>query len=129
MSDVSKPSRTCVVREKQDASLAAAMKAIGHPARLRIIRQLAERDRCCAGDFCDCIDLAQSTVSQHLEMLRRSGIVSRRQEGTRSIYVLDRALLAGLAGEMVSLAGLPDPLLTGTERNGAAVPQQHKARP
>jgi ArsR family transcriptional regulator len=94
--------------ETQD-SLADGLKALGHPARLEIVRQLVMRDRCCGGDFCECLSLAQSTISQHLELLKQTGIVERQQQGTRSIYTLNRPRLAMLSRALKELASLePD---------------------
>ena len=80
------------------------LKALGHPVRLEIVRQLAARDRCCAGDFCSCLPLAQSTISQHLEMLLAAGIVNRRPEGTKSIFTLNRTRLNELVSALQQLA-------------------------
>jgi nucleoid-associated protein YgaU len=64
-----KPIRRNATRVADGASdqLAIQLKALGHPARSRSMRQLRDRDRCCCGDFCATLPLAQSTVSQHLE--------------------------------------------------------------
>ena len=86
------------------------LKALGHPVRLEIVRQLAARDRCCAGDFCSCLPLAQSTISQHLEMLLAAGIVNRRPEGTKSIFTLNAGRIAALADELSRLSACcPNP--------------------
>lgn len=87
-----------------DEEVANAFKAVGHPSRLAMLHQLAERERCCGADFCNCLDLAQSTISQHLEMLREVGLVDRRPLGTRSIYTLNRARLAELAEILGTMA-------------------------
>ena len=94
-----------------DGEVANALKALGHPARLEIIRHLVLRDRCCGGDFCDCLPLAQSTISQHLELLRQAGIVNWQQQGTRSIYSLNRARLTWLAEKLQAIAGVQHPAL------------------
>jgi len=87
-----------------ESSLAHALKALGHPVRLEMIRQLVMRDRCCGGDFCDCLPLAQSTISQHLELLKQAGIVDWQQQGTRSIYTLNKERLAHLSQALNDLA-------------------------
>lgn len=83
--------------------LAEALKALGHPVRLEIVRQLAIRDRCCGVDFCACLPLSQSTISQHLDMLKRAGVVNREQKGTRSVFTLNRGRLAELAGGILAI--------------------------
>ena len=95
---------SCTLAE-QASILAARLKALSHPARVEIVRQLAMRENCCGGDFCACLPLAQSTISQHLEMLRKAGIVEWRQQGTRSLYTLNRSALDELARQVRDLAG------------------------
>jgi ArsR family transcriptional regulator, arsenate/arsenite/antimonite-responsive transcriptional repressor len=84
--------------------LAVQLKALAHPARLQIIRQLRERECCCCGDFCAALDLAQSTVSQHLELLRNAGLVEYQPEGTRSRYRLNREMFQALASALGAVA-------------------------
>jgi len=85
-------------------SQALQLKALGHPVRLEMIRQLQGRDRCCCRDFCDVLPLAQSTISQHLELLRRAGLVDYEADGVRSRYSLNRTALIALAAAMSALA-------------------------
>ena len=77
-----------------DASAADRLKALGHPVRLAIIRALACRTPCSCGDFCDSLPLAQSTISQHLKILKDAGLIRLTREGTRSCYSLDALALA-----------------------------------
>ncbi len=86
--------------------LALALKALGHPVRLAMVRQLAERNRCCCADFCACLPLAQSTVSQHLDLLRQAGIVDYSPDGNKSRYSLNAAALASLGSELRNLAAI-----------------------
>ena len=53
-----------------DEELARLAQALGHPARVRILRFLLEQRECFAGAIVDHLPLAQSTVSQHLKVLR-----------------------------------------------------------
>jgi len=84
--------------------LADALKALGHPSRIEIIRQLAIRDRCCSGDICNCLPLAQSTISQHIDLLKSVGLVDWQQQGNRSMYTLNREKLSELATRISALA-------------------------
>ena len=68
-------------------------KALGHPARVRIVEYLNEVDQCICGEIVDILPLAQSTVSQHLKILKESGLVKGEIEGPRTCYCLDRAVL------------------------------------
>ena len=68
-----------------DDDLANAMRALGHPVRLSILRILADRAQdCCCTDVTECLPLAQSTVSQHLKVLLDAGLVERNARGTRN---------------------------------------------
>jgi ArsR family transcriptional regulator len=86
-----------------DDELALLAKAIGHPARIRILRLLVGRDACVCGDIVDELPLAQSTVSQHLKVLKDAGLVRGEVSGPRVCYCIEpavlrrlRALVAGL---------------------------------
>lgn len=81
--------------------LAERLKALGHPARLEIIAKLRDLETPCCGEVCDCLPLAQSTVSQHLDILKRAGLIIARQEGTRSFYSLNSEAFESLSREIV----------------------------
>jgi ArsR family transcriptional regulator len=90
------------------ADAAERLKALGHPVRLAIVRALAERS-CCCGDVCSRLPLAQSTVSQHLKVLRDAGLISFRRDGVRSSYVLNHAAFAALREDLEDIVALlPD---------------------
>lgn len=57
--------------------LTQMMKALGHPARMQIVRYLSENPGCITGDIVDALPLAQATVSQHLKVLREAGFAGR----------------------------------------------------
>lgn len=80
--------------ERRDADLALLAKALGHPARVRILRLLLSRDACYCGQIVDEIPLAQATVSQHLKVLKDVGLVSGEIEGLRTCYCASRERLA-----------------------------------
>lgn len=75
------------------ADLASLAKALGHPARVQIVQMLAERDACMCGEIVDRLPLAQSTVSQHLKILREAGLVRGEVDGPRVCYCLNRRAL------------------------------------
>ena len=89
-----------------DEAAAGRLKALGHPVRLAIVRELARRSCCCCGDVCGELPLAQSTVSQHLKVLREAGLISFRREGVRSSYVLNREAFAALRSELEEISAL-----------------------
>ena len=86
-----------------DEVLAAMAKALGHPARVRILRVLAARRTCVTGDVVLELGLAQSTVSEHLRILREAGLVQGEIEGPRTRYCVSDAGLAVLKAGIAAL--------------------------
>ncbi len=84
----------------QDDDLATLTRAVGHPARVAILRFLSKQKTPCCGDVTTCIDLAQSTVSQHLKVLVEAGLIERKGQGTKNCYSICREpfqrLVAGI---------------------------------
>jgi ArsR family transcriptional regulator len=76
-------------------------RALGHPARIDILRVLARRTACVCGEIVDELPLAQSTVSQHLKVLKEAGLIQGTIDGPRTCYCLDAAAIAA-AGEALS---------------------------
>lgn len=73
------------------AADAKRLKALGHPVRLGIALALARKPGTCACDFADVFDVSQPTVSEHLRVLRKAGIVTTKRRGTQIFYSLDRS--------------------------------------
>jgi ArsR family transcriptional regulator len=71
------------------ARLARMLKALGNPVRFRIMQTLAERQTCITQEIVDTMPLAQSTVSQHLKVLREAGLIRGEVEGPATCYCLD----------------------------------------
>ena len=91
----------------RDENLALLAKALGHPARVRILRLLLARDACYCGQLVDELPLAQATVSQHLKVLKEAGLVVGEIEGLRTCYWASRERLAelhALAGDLLAEA-------------------------
>lgn len=87
--------------------LALQAKALSHPARLAILETLGARGTCVCGEVVDVVGLAQSTVSQHLKVLREAGLVNGTPDGTRSCYCLNRSALEDLSSRFSAfLSGL-----------------------
>lgn len=80
----------------EEERAAAVFRALGNPARIRIVTELAKRDACVAGDFVELLPLAQSTVSQHLKVLKEAGIIRGTIEGGDACYCLDPETIAWL---------------------------------
>lgn len=84
----------CPVRTKDaitpaDEQLAELAKALGHPARVAILRQLAEEGECICGQIVSALPLAQATVSQHLKVLKDAGLVQGEIDGPRVCYCIN----------------------------------------
>jgi ArsR family transcriptional regulator, arsenate/arsenite/antimonite-responsive transcriptional repressor len=76
-----------------DDELAGLARALGHPARVQIMRMLVRRNACVCGDIVAELPLAQSTVSQHLKVLKEAGLVRGDIDGPRVCYEVEpRAL-------------------------------------
>lgn len=76
-----------------NVELATLAKALAHPARILILRLLARRNSCICGEIVGELDLAQSTVSQHLKVMKEAGLIRGEVDGPRVCYCLSpRAL-------------------------------------
>jgi len=64
-------------------------KALGHPARVRILQYLKKENRCICGKIVEMLPLAQSTVSQHLKCLKEAGLIKGDVEGLCTCYCID----------------------------------------
>lgn len=85
--------------------LASLAKAIGHPARIAILRHLATTKACVCGDLVDVLPLSQSTVSQHLRALKAVGIIQGNIEGTSICYCINPAVWAETQAAFAELFG------------------------
>jgi ArsR family transcriptional regulator len=71
-----------------DEELAVFAKAIAHPTRVRILRMLARKEARMCSHIVDELPLAQSTVSEHLRILRSAGLVRANENGPRVSYCI-----------------------------------------
>ncbi|MCC6390787.1 MAG: winged helix-turn-helix transcriptional regulator [Bryobacterales bacterium] len=83
-----------------DDELAKLAKALGHPARVRIVRMLSRKEARVCSEIVDEIPLAQSTVSEHLRILKEAGLVSSNQDGPRARYCINHNTLRKLKALM-----------------------------
>ena len=83
--------------------LADVCKALSHSARIRILRHLLNETRCTCGRIVEILPLAQSTVSQHLKILREAGLVVGETEGRKTCYRVNCELLARFNGFLETL--------------------------
>ena len=74
---------------QKEQDLAAFAKAMAHPARISILKVLAQRNECICGEIVELLPLAQSTVSQHLKELKNAGLINGTIDGPRSCYCIN----------------------------------------
>src|SRR5512141_1282243 len=79
-----------------DDELARLAKAIGHPARVRILRLLSRKEAKVCSQIVDELPLAQSTVSEHLRILKDAALVRSSQDGPRLGYCINYETLRKL---------------------------------
>lgn len=99
---------TCRARPRGDTpldadELAALLKALAHPARIRLLQHLAQQGTCYFGNLSDVVGLAPSTTSQHVKVLREAGLVLGSPEDQRTCYCVNAervAMLKRLVGAL-----------------------------
>lgn len=80
--------RKSEVFDNELQSLATFARVISHPARLAILKYLAETKSCVSGDISDMLPLSRTTVSQHLKELRDMGLIHGEIDGVKINYCL-----------------------------------------
>lgn len=85
-------------------ALAGVAKALAHPARIRIIGLLLAQPGCIGGDIVEAVGLAQSTVSEHLRIMKAAGVITGQITRPRVCYGLNPAALAPLAALLAVIA-------------------------
>ena len=78
---------------QKEQDLAEFAKALAHPARIAILKILAQHNECICGEIVDVLPLAQSTVSQHLKELKNAGLIKGDIEGNTICYCIDEKAL------------------------------------
>ncbi len=68
---------------------AVLFKALAHPARLAILKYLAETKVCITGDISDELPLSRTTVNQHLKELKNAGLIQGTVDGVKVNYCLN----------------------------------------
>lgn len=83
--------------------LASLAWALAHPARAQIIQLLVRREACVCGEIVNKLPLAQSTVSQHLKILKEAGLVQGTVDGPKICYCINKAKLKQLKNLVAKL--------------------------
>ncbi|OGO70376.1 MAG: transcriptional regulator [Chloroflexi bacterium RBG_19FT_COMBO_56_12] len=94
--------------------LARMFKALGNPVRLEILRLLAECQQCICGDIVAVLPLAQSTVSQHLKVLKEAGLIRGEIEGPATCYCIDNEGLEWFKQEVNTFPEVYFPMISGS---------------
>jgi DNA-binding transcriptional ArsR family regulator len=110
------PSENPVPQVADAEAIASVARALAHPARVKIIAFLLSCPGCIGGDIVDQVGLAQSTVSEHLRILKTSGLVVGVIEHPSICYSLDPSVLAPLRS-LIGLIGLIE--ARGSPEDGA----------
>ncbi len=82
--------------EKELRDSAGIFRALGHPARLQILRYLAVTKTCITGDISDELPLGRTTVNQHLKELKKSGLIIGTVSGKKRNYCLNTEKIKAL---------------------------------
>ncbi len=101
MNLISKTTNVCSTASSE--AVAQKLAALSHPARLEILRRLGGGRSCCCKEVVEHLDLAQSTVSQHLKILVEAGLVRYAPERQRSRYQINEAALAEVSASVAAL--------------------------
>lgn len=89
--------------DQRAEQVAALAWAIAHPVRVRILRLLSAREACVCGEIVDQFSLAQSTVSQHLKIMKDAGLIEGEVDGPKVCYCINPARLKELKTLVASL--------------------------
>jgi ArsR family transcriptional regulator len=106
---------------QDDERLALAFRALAHPARLAILRALSVRGMCVCGEIVDSLPLAQSTVSQHLKILKEAGLIRGTISGPRSCYCLDAEAIASVSQDLAMLMAALTPACCTADAQGSGL--------
>jgi len=87
-----------------DDQMALVAKALAHPARIRIVHLLAAQAECRGHEVFSELPLAQSTISEHLRVLKEAGLVRAQAVGTAMVYCLVPSVLAAFHDWIGSIA-------------------------
>ena len=89
----------------EEQELAVFAKALSHPARIAILKVLAEKNECICGEIVEILPLAQSTVSQHLKELKDAGLIKGEVSGPKSCYCINWESIKKIQDDFALLFG------------------------
>jgi DNA-binding transcriptional ArsR family regulator len=98
--------------------VAALAKLLSHPARLAILQYLAERKSCFSGNIAEELPLSRTTVSQHLQELKRAGLIDGTVEGLHVCYCIDEGAWKQAQAAILAFFEQTDAQLAGSGGEG-----------
>jgi DNA-binding transcriptional ArsR family regulator len=78
-------------------------RVLGDETRQQILRLLIDRQELCVSDIVEVVDVAQPTISHHLNVLRQMGLVTRRKQGRQVFYSVDHDYVVDCCGRLFTL--------------------------
>jgi ArsR family transcriptional regulator, arsenate/arsenite/antimonite-responsive transcriptional repressor len=87
-----------------DQRLVLMLRALGNPARVRIVKELRSQGECQTGSLVGNLPLSQSTISEHLRRLKEAGIVIGTIEGPATCYCVDESAMQWLSDRLAGTA-------------------------
>lgn len=125
-----------------DVQISGFAKSIAHPARVAILKLLADRSTCTCGEMVEALPLSQASVSRHLDELKISGLVQGKADGPKTIYSINaencqkamdffRAVFKSAPApsvDGVATSGLSDVLMSGHVYRADTVGSSYKSR-
>ncbi len=88
--------------------LAQLFKALGHPARLQILKFLASHNACFTGNIADEVPLGRTTVNQHLNELKKAGLIKGIVSGSKTNYCINSDILKCFGEDVTEFLGSLD---------------------
>lgn len=82
-----------ILFDDDEIQISEIAKALSHPARVKILKILLDKNICVCGDIVSLLPLAQATVSQHLKELKKVGLIQGEIEGPKTCYCLDHKII------------------------------------
>ena len=80
-------------------------QAMADKTRLRILELLRDQERC-VSDICDHFDMTQPSISHHLDILKRAGLVEREKRGREVYYRFTKDTIVECCGTQMKLLDL-----------------------
>jgi ArsR family transcriptional regulator, arsenate/arsenite/antimonite-responsive transcriptional repressor len=83
--------------DSHDEEFARLAKALAHPVRVKIVRLLLERGTCVRDDLSDELPVSETTIWQHLKVLKEANVIKGEIDGPKLCYCLNTVVLRRLA--------------------------------